>query len=131
VADMNAPLIALLKAAISTGKGVGGIRFSRNTINGHYIEDAYIYRLQEWIGWVMFPAVLLTVAGFWLISTENHLHPHLHQEAVHTHLHNHKDIHHIHEHAESAHEPHVHEHKHREENHVHSHWPDTHHRHDH
>jgi hypothetical protein len=45
VAGMNAPLIVLLKAAISTGKGISGIRFSRNTINGHYIEDAYIYRL--------------------------------------------------------------------------------------
>ncbi len=45
VTDENAPLIVLLKGAISTGPGISGTRFSRNTINGHFIEDAYIYRL--------------------------------------------------------------------------------------
>ena len=87
--------------------------------------------LQEWIGWVMFPAMMLTVAGVWLISTEKHLHPHLHREATHTHLHNHNDIHHVNEHVGIVHEVHVHEHKHREEHHFHPHWPDTHHRHEH
>jgi hypothetical protein len=37
-------LVRLMKAAIRTGPGISGIRFSRNTINGHYIHDAYIYR---------------------------------------------------------------------------------------
>lgn len=45
VLEDNAPLILLLKVAISTGPGISGIRFSRNTINGQYIEDAYIYRI--------------------------------------------------------------------------------------
>ena len=45
VLEDNAPLILLLKSAISTGPGISGIRFSRNTINGQYIEDAYIYRI--------------------------------------------------------------------------------------
>ena len=37
-------IVQLLKFAISTGGGISGIRFSRNTINGHFIEDSYIYR---------------------------------------------------------------------------------------
>lgn len=45
VADISIPLISLLRIAISTGGGIGGIRFSKNTINGVFIEDAYIYRI--------------------------------------------------------------------------------------
>jgi hypothetical protein len=40
------PIPKLLSAAVKTGANdISGIRFSRNTINGHFIEDAYIYRL--------------------------------------------------------------------------------------
>jgi hypothetical protein len=40
------PLIVQLRKAIKTGPSdIGGIRFSRNVIDGTYIEDAYIYRL--------------------------------------------------------------------------------------
>jgi hypothetical protein len=40
------PLIKLLGVAIKTGnRDISGIRFSRNTINGQFIQDAYIYRL--------------------------------------------------------------------------------------
>jgi hypothetical protein len=45
VADTSIPLISLLRIAISTGGGIDGIRFSKNTINGVFIEDAYIYRI--------------------------------------------------------------------------------------
>jgi hypothetical protein len=38
-------LIKLLRAAVRTGTGTHGIRFSRNRINDTFIEDAYIYRL--------------------------------------------------------------------------------------
>jgi hypothetical protein len=38
-------LIKLIRMAIRTGHGISGIRFSRNTINNIYIEDAYIYRI--------------------------------------------------------------------------------------
>ena len=38
-------LVKLLKPVIRTGRGISGIRFSRNTINGTFIEDAYIYRI--------------------------------------------------------------------------------------
>ncbi|MBF8276922.1 MAG: hypothetical protein HW390_1995 [Candidatus Brocadiaceae bacterium] len=46
VTDESHPLISLMKIAIQTGRGISGIRFSKNVINGQVIEDAYIYRLQ-------------------------------------------------------------------------------------
>ena len=41
----NDPLIVLLRRAISTGPSISGVRFTNNSINGTFIEDAYIYRL--------------------------------------------------------------------------------------
>jgi hypothetical protein len=43
--DPNSELVQLLKAAIRTGPGINRIRFSKNAINGHFIEDALIYRV--------------------------------------------------------------------------------------
>ncbi|GAB3790493.1 hypothetical protein [Virgibacillus kimchii] len=46
VVRTNDKLIKLLETTIQTGpEEVSGIRFSRNAINNHYIEDAYIYRV--------------------------------------------------------------------------------------
>lgn len=42
--DTDADLVRLLKVAIRTGPGVNRIRFSKNVINGHFIDDALIYR---------------------------------------------------------------------------------------
>ena len=39
------PLIKLLRKAISTGPGICGIRFTSNSVNGTFIDDAYVYRL--------------------------------------------------------------------------------------
>jgi hypothetical protein len=44
-ADTSNTLVNLLRAAISTGDEISGIRFSRNTIDGTFIEDSYIYRI--------------------------------------------------------------------------------------
>lgn len=44
VTNTSNQIVQLLKFAIRTGSGISGIRFSRNTINGHFIEDSYIYR---------------------------------------------------------------------------------------
>lgn len=44
VLDANDDLVQLLKLAIRTGPELGRIRFSRNVINGHFIDDALIYR---------------------------------------------------------------------------------------
>jgi hypothetical protein len=38
------PIVLLISSAIVTGPQVSGVRFTRNTINGVYIRDAYIYR---------------------------------------------------------------------------------------
>ncbi|MBW2011947.1 MAG: hypothetical protein JRI32_10005 [Deltaproteobacteria bacterium] len=45
VDDTSNSLINLLKLSIFTGSGTAGIRFSKNTINGTFIEDCYIYRI--------------------------------------------------------------------------------------
>jgi hypothetical protein len=42
----DAPILKLMKAALQTGPGISGIRFTNNMINGQLISDAYIYRLQ-------------------------------------------------------------------------------------
>jgi len=39
-------LVKLLKNAIHIENGDSGLRFTRNTINGTFIEDAYIYRMR-------------------------------------------------------------------------------------
>ena len=45
VSDVDNQLIQLLKFAISTGDSISSIRFSKNTINGVFIDDAHIYRM--------------------------------------------------------------------------------------
>lgn len=46
VVDEKWPLFDVLRRTVSTGNsGVAGVRFTRNVINGHMIDDAYIYRL--------------------------------------------------------------------------------------
>jgi hypothetical protein len=42
--DPNAELVLRLKTAIHTGAGIERIRLSKNVADGHYIEDALIYR---------------------------------------------------------------------------------------
>jgi hypothetical protein len=44
VLDVDADMVRLLKSAIRTGPGVSRIRFSKNVIDGHFIDDALIYR---------------------------------------------------------------------------------------
>lgn len=44
VTNTDNQIVQLLRVAIVTGDGISGIRFSRNTINGVFIEDSYVYR---------------------------------------------------------------------------------------
>lgn len=44
VTNTTNQMVQLLKLMIGTGDNISGIRFSRNTINGVFIEDTYIYR---------------------------------------------------------------------------------------
>ncbi len=68
-------LVFFIRALEGLGSFRAGIFFSLAPFIGAITS---LILLQEWIGWVMFPAVALTVAGVWLISTEEHSHPHLH-----------------------------------------------------
>ncbi len=45
VTDNSNQIIKVIKSAISTGPSISGIRFSRNTVNGMFINDSYIYRI--------------------------------------------------------------------------------------
>ena len=42
--DAEDDLVHLIKAAVQTGPGISRVRFSKNVINGHFIDDALIYR---------------------------------------------------------------------------------------
>jgi drug/metabolite transporter (DMT)-like permease len=81
--------------------------------------------------WMSLPVMLL---GAWLMLTEDHLHPHIHELLEHIHTHSHADDHHLHAHGEGefpATGGHAHNHLHVEESHIHPHVPDLHHRHGH
>lgn len=121
-------LVFFIKALEGLGSFRTGIFFSLAPFIGAAVS---LVLLREWIGWVMFPATILTVSGVWLVSTEKHSHLHVHQEITHSHFHDHEDMHHNHEHLETVRGRHAHEHRHLEEVHGHAHWPDTHHRHEH
>lgn len=43
--DGNAELVRRLRTAVRTGAEISRIRFSKNIADGHYIEDALIYRV--------------------------------------------------------------------------------------
>ncbi|CAM4153135.1 hypothetical protein [Vibrio neonatus] len=44
VLNTNDSIVKVLNDALKTDNDLSGIRFSRNTINGMFIEDTYIYR---------------------------------------------------------------------------------------
>ena len=121
-------LVFFIKALRGLGSFRTGAFFSLSPFIG---AIASLIILREWIGWVMFPAAALVIAGVWLVYGERHSHLHLHEAVTHTHEHSHSDGHHLHEHQETTREPHAHKHTHVELAHAHFHWPDTHHRHEH
>jgi hypothetical protein len=45
VVEDSDPFIASLRTSMGTKDGISGRRFSRDTVNGHFIEDAYIYKM--------------------------------------------------------------------------------------
>jgi drug/metabolite transporter (DMT)-like permease len=121
-------LVFFIKALQGLGSSRTGAFFSLGPFVG---AVASVIILKDWIGWVMFPAIILMGAGVWLIVNEKHEHAHVHPAVTHTHMHRHDDLHHLHMHPEGTSEPHSHEHTHPETRHIHAHWPDTQHRHMH
>jgi hypothetical protein len=45
VMPIDHPIVGLLGVMVRTGPGIGRMRFSKNVINGQFIDDALIYRL--------------------------------------------------------------------------------------
>jgi hypothetical protein len=89
------------------------------------------------IGWIMFTAGVLMLAGVALHLTESHSHLHTHEILEHEHAHSHDprqaDGHHLHAHDVLPEGMHNHSHLHRHDamQHTHPHVPDAHHRHMH
>jgi drug/metabolite transporter (DMT)-like permease len=121
-------LVFFIKALQGLGSSRTGAFFSLGPFVG---AIASIVILREWLGWVMFPALVLMVLGTWLIVNERHEHAHTHSAVTHTHMHHHDDLHHRHMHPGETPEPHAHTHGHPEIKHTHAHWPDAQHRHEH
>lgn len=69
----------------------------------------------------------LMVFGTWLITSEGHVHEHVHEAVEHEHFHSHDGG--THDHGEEG--AHSHRHVHKAIVHSHAHWPDAGHRHDH
>ncbi|EGQ9765568.1 hypothetical protein ACSVUS_004841 [Vibrio alginolyticus] len=46
VSTTDNSMVQLLSTMIKTDSSINHIRFSKNTINGHFIDDVYIYRMQ-------------------------------------------------------------------------------------
>ena len=121
-------LVFFIKALEGLGSFRTGLFFSLAPFIGAVTS---LVLLREWIGWVMFPAAGLMIAGLWLMIAERHEHLHTHEAVTHTHGHCHDDLHHNHDHDNAPAKAHIHDHAHGEELHAHAHWPDTHHRHTH
>ena len=81
--------------------------------------------------WSFYAALILMVAGVWLIIKEEHSHIHKHEKLTHNHAHSHDDLHHTHRHDPPVIGVHFHEHTHEECTHIHPHTPDIHHHHVH
>ena len=119
-------LVFFIKALAGLGSSRTGAFFSLGPFVG---AIASIVILKDWIGWMMFPALVFMALGTWLISSERHEHIHTHPAVTHTHMHVHDDMHHLHTHPFAVQGSHSHEHTHLELHHVHTHWPDIQHRH--
>ncbi|MDD1673721.1 MAG: EamA family transporter [Methanomicrobiales archaeon] len=78
-------------------------------------------------GIFFFLALILMLAGLYLLTRETHNHLHRHYRIVHEHRHRH-DLRHLHEGEGSG--EHAHFHVHEEEMHAHPHTPDLHHKHE-
>ena len=87
------------------------------------------------MGWILFAAGLLMLAGVALHLFEAHGHPHTHEVLEHEHAHSHDpdraDGHHLHTHEVLPIGPHSHPHRHEPTQHSHPHVPDAHHAHGH
>ena len=137
--------VAMFLGAVSYGvsiqlfilamRGLGAARtsmlFGIAPFVGTFLSLILLREMPHNLFWV---AVLVMLAGAWLMVTENHDHHHIHESIEHTHAHTHPGEHH--EHSQPTDIPlvngmHTHPHVHEELTHCHAHAPDLHHRHGH
>lgn len=85
--------------------------------------------LREQVSFSFVIALVIMIAGTYLVISEKHSHIHSHEFIDHDHRHNHNDGHHNHKHEENLSIEHSHKHIHEEIQHKHSHSPDLHHKH--
>lgn len=83
------------------------------------------------LGWGGALSVPFFALGAYLHLTEQHQHPHRHEELEHEHAHRHDDGHHLHTHVPPVVGEHTHAHRHEAMAHSHDHAPDLHHQHEH
>jgi len=121
-------IVFFIKALKSMGASHTGAFYSLGPFIGALVS-LVIFR--EWLGWIVFPALIFMGLGVWLIVVDQHIHEHTHGAIIHSHSHRHDDFHHMHEHKETITGTHTHEHTHADLTHTHAHWPDNDHRHAH
>lgn len=138
-------VLAMFLGAVSYGlsiqlfilamRGLGAARtsmlFGVAPFVGTFLSLIVFREMPQNLFWV---AVLVMLAGAWLMVTENHDHHHIHEPIEHIHAHAHPDEHH--EHTQPGDAPlvnglHSHPHVHAALTHCHAHAPDLHHRHGH
>jgi drug/metabolite transporter (DMT)-like permease len=86
---------------------------------------------KESLSFTFWIALVVMLAGTWLIAFENHSHLHAHLPTEHEHRHSHDDGHHTHTHEAAVFGEHSHMHTHSAISHSHAHTPDPHHSHTH
>lgn len=90
-----------------------------------------LFIFRDTITWMFLAAMILMIAGAWLLANEEHAHFHIHMPVVHEHRHSLTDEFHCHEGTNKTSEKsHSHEHEHPRTEHEHGHMPDIHHRHE-
>jgi drug/metabolite transporter (DMT)-like permease len=125
--------IAMLFAIRGLGSARAGALISLSPFFG--VGFAFLI-FADMPGALFFIALLIMVAGTYLLLTEEHNHEHTHPAEMHDHRHLHPDSHHDHDHGAgmppiSALGYHSHPHTHDAITHAHAHSPDIHHRHRH
>lgn len=142
---VNLTLWAMLLGAFSYGlsiqlfilamRSLGAARtsalFSIAPFVGTLLAIVLLGEIPQLLFWISVPVM---VTGAWLMLSENHGHPHVHEPLEHTHSHFHPDSHQDHIHTTDiplVNSLHSHTHQHEALVHSHAHTPDLHHRHSH
>lgn len=143
--SLNIVMLAMLLGSISYGvsiqlfiiamRAMGATRtstlFGIAPFVGVVLSLILLREMPQTLFWAALPVMLI---GAFLMLTENHAHPHLHESMEHNHRHSHPEENHNHVSRENiplVNGSHTHAHRHEALEHEHAHAPDLHHRHGH